>query len=415
MTEYRHSLFTPPREVCCSEHQLGTGTLSLRVDERLETAPAELFRIAERQNPKRAFLFVSTVLGRHIPVTPSTHRKALDALAEEVMSAIGVGEVLVMSYAETAVGLGLGVFEAIVDRSPRQPIHYLPTTRSRTRGVDVWLETSEAHSHAVDHMVLSPRPGTLPANGETTLVLVDDETTTGGTFQDLAAALHRAGVEIDRVVLATLTDWSGGKCRQAIERVMPQASVSCVSLLSGRYAWSPFSRVLPRALPTRCARTTPHWSPEPDVDFGVPRTGISALEMQREKRQWSDLINVLFTQALTPGSRVLVIGTGEHVWHPFLAAEQLEREGFDVGFISTTRSPVMKGTVIKHQLSFGDHYGLGVWMYLNNVHPESWDEILLITETSAAGIPSELRSALGKGMIMDGAGTVVPMMSAEAS
>ena len=34
----------------------------------------DLFDIAERRNPKRAFLFVSKVLGRHIPVSPQVMR-----------------------------------------------------------------------------------------------------------------------------------------------------------------------------------------------------------------------------------------------------------------------------------------------------------------------------------------------------
>ena len=46
----------------------------------------ELFRIAERINPKRAFLFVSTILGRHIPVKPTEHREALQALADGAVS-----------------------------------------------------------------------------------------------------------------------------------------------------------------------------------------------------------------------------------------------------------------------------------------------------------------------------------------
>ena len=55
-------------------HVLSTGTLSLSISNSMQDG---LFRIAERQNPKRAFLFVSTVLGRHIPVRPEVHRKAL--------------------------------------------------------------------------------------------------------------------------------------------------------------------------------------------------------------------------------------------------------------------------------------------------------------------------------------------------
>lgn len=41
----------------------------------------DLLGFAERINPKRAFLFVSKVLGRHIPVAPSTMRRAFSDLA----------------------------------------------------------------------------------------------------------------------------------------------------------------------------------------------------------------------------------------------------------------------------------------------------------------------------------------------
>ncbi len=44
----------------------------------------DLFDIAERRNPKRAFLFVSKVLGRHIPVSPSGHAQCLYTAGGEV-------------------------------------------------------------------------------------------------------------------------------------------------------------------------------------------------------------------------------------------------------------------------------------------------------------------------------------------
>jgi hypothetical protein len=69
------TVLTVPEE---DTHVLGTGTLSLSIDHAEQD---DLFRVAERRNPKRAFLFVSTVLGRHIPVRPDAHRKALKALA----------------------------------------------------------------------------------------------------------------------------------------------------------------------------------------------------------------------------------------------------------------------------------------------------------------------------------------------
>lgn len=49
---------------------LPTGRLELKVD-RCDHGLDNLVALAARQNPKRGFLFVSKVLGRHIPVKPS--------------------------------------------------------------------------------------------------------------------------------------------------------------------------------------------------------------------------------------------------------------------------------------------------------------------------------------------------------
>ena len=51
----------------------------------------DLFDIAERRNPKRAFLFVSKVLGRHIPVSPQVMRNVYTQLAEQFLGFQGSG------------------------------------------------------------------------------------------------------------------------------------------------------------------------------------------------------------------------------------------------------------------------------------------------------------------------------------
>lgn len=73
-----------------------------------------LFDIAERRNPKRAFLFVSKVLGRHIPVSPAAMRNVYRQLAERFPADLP-GPVLFIGMAETAVGLAAGVFQELRD------------------------------------------------------------------------------------------------------------------------------------------------------------------------------------------------------------------------------------------------------------------------------------------------------------
>lgn len=378
-------------------HALSTGVLTLTIHER---AQDNLFRVAERRNPKRAFLFVSTVLGRHIPVDPVHHRLAVEALADRIVPHVGTGPVFLMSYAETAIGLGLAVFDALAGLMDDRPMGYLPTTRFEPSGLTPWLTTREDHSHAVDHMVFQPAFADMASERDATLVLVDDETTTGRTFSGLAAGLKTVGADPARIVLVTLTDWSDGAVAHVLRGVFPKARVRAVSLLSGTYAWSSAEGTTPRALPSGRAAECPAWTPAAHAPFSVPRTGIDAAAHRGERAAWQSFVNRGLLGALAEDACVLVIGTGEHVWHPFLAAERIAATGRKTRFIATTRSPVARGPVVPHQMSFPDHYGLGLPMYLNNVRPEAWDEILVFTETGFEGISDTLRTALGKGYVI---------------
>ncbi|WP_020560565.1 phosphoribosyltransferase domain-containing protein [Thiofilum flexile] len=86
--------------------ELTTGTLTLHIASQHSTyTPYDLFGFAERRNPKRSFLFVSKVLGRHIPVAPSLMRRATDTLAQLIPDDLPT-PLLVIGMAETAIALG---------------------------------------------------------------------------------------------------------------------------------------------------------------------------------------------------------------------------------------------------------------------------------------------------------------------
>ena len=54
-----------------SDYALPNGRLTLTIN-RADLPPDELFALGARANPRRAFLFVSKVLGKHIPVPTET-------------------------------------------------------------------------------------------------------------------------------------------------------------------------------------------------------------------------------------------------------------------------------------------------------------------------------------------------------
>lgn len=171
---------------------LTRGLLEVKVDEAT-MVPESLFGFAERRNPKRAFLFVSRVLGRHIPVRPSVMQASYERLAAKIPADLP-GPVLIMGMAETAVGLGAGVHRAYSAARPDSV--YMVSTRHPV-GTELLTRFEEEHSHASAHLIhmpidLSVIKMMLRARS---LVLVDDEASTGKTFVNLHRALLDAGLK----------------------------------------------------------------------------------------------------------------------------------------------------------------------------------------------------------------------------
>ena len=344
--------------------------------------PQALFSFAERRNPKRAFLFVSRVLGRHIPARPSLMADSFNALAAQIPADLP-GPVLVIGMAETAVGLGGGVHRAL--SQTRDDSVYLVITRHPT-GSELFARFEEEHSHASSHLLHLPQdPKTrelmLTARS---LVLVDDEASTGNTFINLSKALAEAGLSnIERLVTATLTDWSQDAVRTALGQ-----HVTSVSLLDGRYTFDEDPAAELPEMPEVGSVAQGDWPLDANRDWG--RMGV---------REHLDTLAP--DLEVTPGERILVVGTSEFVWRPFLLAERLEKAGADVHFSSTSRSPIALGHAIDHALSFSDNYGLGIPNFLYNVAPGQFDRVLICSETPAAAVDPALISALNAQVIVD--------------
>ncbi len=103
-----------------------------------------------------------------------------------------------------------------------------------------------------------------------TLVLVDDEASTGKTFGNLYSALPEVlKKNITRIVLVTLTDWSAGAAERLIDN-----DVQNVSILTGVIGGRPttMSRLLRKCRACLCAMGL-SISPNPDFDWG--RMGVN--------------------------------------------------------------------------------------------------------------------------------------------
>ncbi len=348
--------------------ELPTGTLELTIDANA-FALDDLLGFAARANAKRGFLFLSKVLGKHWPVKPAVMRTIHEHMAADVP--VDAGSVVFIAMAETAVGLGQGVFEAWLRANPGREALFLHTTRYRVGDVPM-LEFEESHSHAPRQFLhLPPDPRRLALlQSARTLVLVDDEASTGNTFLNLSNAVRQLNPGLERVHLATITNFMGDAANAALsERFGVQ--VSMAAPLCGEFQF------IPGELATEGA---PAQRFDPDADLGASDQ-FGRFGLDGPLTAPAGLVNAL-AGSIKPGERVLVLGTGEFMHPSYLLGAALEAHGVDVAVQSTTRSPILKWGAVSSALAFQDNYGEGVTNFLYNVSPGQYDHVFICHETA---------------------------------
>lgn len=352
--------------------RLPTGQLTIEPD------PASLCQdfntligFGARNNAKRGFLFVSRVLGKHLPVSPARMQAAHEALAELIPTTAN-DRLMFIGMAETATGLGQGVFEAFHRMRPSLEASYVQTTRYWMDSDPITFE--ESHSHAPSQCLHETQDLEMArrTDGANVLVLVDDELSTGRTFANLVQAYRARYPNIERVHLVALCDFSNGEARQRVVDVCP-GSVTSGCLVNGRHHFEPATaESSPGLQPPAAAQVARHAPAGLTGAFGR-RPIDHPLTIH-----WDDL-DVL--AALRPKdeaiTRVRVIGTGEFMHMAFVIGRFLSECGADVTVQSTTRSPILTGVgAIASATPVADHYGEGVPNFLYN--DDSSDALTLV-------------------------------------
>lgn len=346
---------------------LSRGRISVTVNQHHpEWQLDDLLSFAERINPKRAFLFVSKVLGKHIPVTPSVMRKSYQDLASIIPKNLPY-PISVIGMAETAVGLGAGVYRELKKEFGQNAI-FLTTTRHPVETLPTLGLFLEEHSHAQDQFILSSHDPVRHQHilDSKTLILVDDEISTGKTFRNLILSLKQSGLaQVERIILVTLVNW-------AEEHLVTDdlgIPIEVVSLLHGHWQWQPNHKDIAIHMPDVSSTQQQSQKIIAPNDWGREPTFLDCTVWEKIK-------------SIPSHQRVLVLGSGEFTWMPFLLAEQLEQQGVEVYFSSTTRSPIMQGHAIESICSFNDNYGLNINNYAYNVKHQQFDRVFLVIETA---------------------------------
>jgi pyrimidine operon attenuation protein/uracil phosphoribosyltransferase len=412
----------------------------------------QLVDLALRRNPKRAHLLVSRVLAKHVPTEAGIAVAAglllglvvrreligdggsLDGTLEDLQQVIHdagtrlrefltsldapigadrtgaidhlcrdlrghssiMSDVATIGYAETATGLGQLVAEAL-------GTYYIHSTRHSAVGtgaVRPYGMFQEAHSHAPSHQLLPTRHAAL--SQVNTIVLVDDELSTGATIVNTIVALHKVARH-GHYVVATLVDLRSDADKGRLEALAAELGcrISVVALANGDIH-------LPDDLPSMAASLIEQF---PTHDYlGLKSGRVSVLDLREvipgvrsprfgvDVRSNPELAPCIADEiaAGTPDSgRILVLATEEFMALPLATAHRLQSRlpNADIRYSTSTRSPIavldQAGYAVRSSVRFHSHDETmdspGRRFAYNFAHAEGrFDEVVIMPEPGTA-------------------------------
>jgi len=347
--------------------ELKTGSLTLNIDNLDENLKLnDLLAYGSRNNKKRGFLFVSKVLGKHYPSDPREMKRIYDLLAKKIYQLNSRAD-LFIGMAETATGLGQGVYESYYELSKNGI--YTNTTRYFLKDYDQ-VTFKEEHSHATNQIIYKSKIFKKEFMNGKHLVLIDDEVSTGNTFKNLVDTFIDSGVEVESVVFVSILNFGHKEKLKQLKNSM-NIPVDFISLCDGEFTFSPSEYKYVNIENSESNSEAKNNK----LCLNLGRTGVNKpLDLD-----FSCLKNLVFSNT----DKVLVLGTGEFMHPSFLIAEYFIKKGVENTVVqSTSRSPILLDADIKESLSFDDNYGDGIKNYLYNVNKNNYDSIFIVHETT---------------------------------
>lgn len=224
-----------------------------------------------------------------------------------------------------------------------------------------------------------------------TIILIDDEISTGNTLLNLITALNSQFPGKNYISLSIL-DWRSGSQKQKLEEIAQthNLKIDVLSLLEGEFelihSESPDEEELSPL--TGTGKREPCRSVEVDaLDFRsntgqryLPYTGRFGLtsDKHEEIEGWAKKT----AESVGTSEKPLVIGIGENMYLPLRFALALESDAL---VQTTTRSPIFaadeKGYPIKNKVRFQLPDVKGVNQFLYNISELNVDRIYLLAES----------------------------------
>ena len=333
--------------------------------------------LAKRDNnPKRPYLYVNPLQGKHIPTDPEDAIGLCHSVAEAVNAAYPDDMLYVIGFAETATGIAACI-TSFLDRA----VYYQNTTREPNGGDCILF--SEAHSHAPDQLLRAE--GIEKALGSADRILfIDDEVTTGNTICNLISLIrerfHAEGTRFSIVsLLNSMTE----------ERIaeLKEQGIDCLFLSRIPFEYKKdsildvrFDPELHQAVPgggtAKAGKTY--------ICPVNPRYPVPFRDYMTAVRDYAEEIRAFLPDGRGCPDSVLVLGTEEFMYPTFVVGEMIRQQGYakEVRIHSTSRSPIIasgrEGYPLYRRYQIRSPYDPERTTFVYNLRP--YDRVFVLTE-----------------------------------
>lgn len=353
----------------------------------------EFIKIAKRHNnSKREFLFVNTLLGKHIATPAKDVIEMAYKLELCLCNTIATNnwtdkKILLVGFAETATALAQNIFLKSTNHRSLNIVGYAQTTREDIVSDEhINVAFKEEHSHATTQKLYFDKDLEYDI-----VVFVDDEITTGKTVLNFIDQFEKYQPN-KKYIVASILNWQNDKDRQIFE----DKGITTASLVRGKIKDN-----LPKINITKGNEydlyvndeyyNTP-LSPENNL-----RTPIKTNDF-RYKYITSVCEGILKLSSKylnnTP-TDTLVIGTEENMFIPMWIANYLHAD-----VKATTRSPIESSTnkdyPISTRFKLNSAYNNKRITYLYNIDRDiyNYDRFIIVVENTSPVFEKELKDLL---------------------
>lgn len=346
----------------------------------LDKPVEDVIKMAKRHNnPKRDFLFVNTLLGKHIAVQGRDALMMHRALGDKIYELFKEKgwenkKVLLVGFAETATALAQNIMFYSLrfkEKFPLNIVGYTQTTREElpsNRYTNIAFE--EEHSHATEQKLYFDKELDYDV-----VLFIEDEITTGNTILNFISQFekHQSGKDY---AVASILNWQNDKDA----RTFSEKGVEVAFLVRGK-----MKTELP-SFSIKEGKEYDLYQDEVNYKANLPLHNNPRLPMTVEEfseyvtfgdnkdKEFSKLISLKDSKKKT-----LIIGTEENMFVPIFFAVII-----DADVKATTRSPIESsledGYPISSRLKLNSAYESGRVTYLYDMDLGDYEQFVIFVE-----------------------------------